>query len=1283
MPKQPLQEIFSQGLVTSRPSHMLSSGEVTRADHCVYRENNVALQRAPDHGLYSPDNLSTYFDSSTVTGLFPANFEGEEYPEQLIVRVGDDLLSSNIAGPSNNTFQPVTSPGRAIGYFDEAPTANGTTSINFKTISPGSVGAFNNYAFVGRAISSRLAFPPSQTTIITSVTRNGNGDITSITVSAPAQATGTEVISFAPKCTLIGKFLYAESVGFAVRTVDAGTSGSIKSSGVIENCRNSATDSAGYELRPPSGNANAFNLYAAVGRLITVKHGTTSIIASGAADSCTITKVEATDGIVTKIWVDKTLNNAAGATDIKVEFLYDPRGLFITAVGDAINSEDAVLTYSACYLNYFPNGGDQEFVFMGGLGRELRKVSDENIDGISWDGTCFLWDGANPIQRLEYRSRVSFDASTQKEKAIVSRPVGLLPVIETPLFERKDDGSATAGAWNPVLGTGIFWFLVTEAYIPLRNQSAAAYNPLLASDMIESAYLASNDITGEGTGGGILSTGTIDINRTPVDAQTTRRAGRPVPIRIADKDKDYVKITLPKPQNDGTNGYFATHWCVYIGPKTENFSTPPPLSSFTRTHVTPITQYTAGQVIVLKDKQTSQTISFSPSKTPTAVPGRNNWQKGTRTAIDPKTGVPYVDPRTGDPYNYLKEGVEIGYVWTASAGAFNSSRADFYAAGDWTIPGVATGTYAGYVPSGIEVTVRKFSGGNHWWTCDVVTLTSSNALTHATKFDSNGLGPTYKKIGGPTDMWGLDATTADWSSLRIRLTKCTSAGPTTIYHENPTAVIYYTTVSINFNGAPYRCVTYDSQIDGPSFSDPANLPPPVASLGEVFHGALVLNDTGAPSFIRYSLPDRPENFPLPYRMKLGTKRKGKITALKSFNGMLIVGMERSIKKLASLPMETDTDFTQASGLIHTDISNTHGIVGPDAVADFDMPGMGPMIAYVSTIGLRMTDGNLTRALNTDVILKDLVDHNYWSKCLLRAFPNQKWLVLYYVPKGSLHGVRSKCLVYSYSEDHIKGGASIVLSGNPALTGPLPVTGPCDCYVVDASHIVINSSPEVVTTDGEYIFVEDSTEEPMIVRTVTSLSDDTKVDRVNAPHIKTRSIFPAGFTQDANIGSIYLMHETKGSQNVITSTTSYVGDVKLYLSSGWGAHTPVVGERVIHGGWDSYPSILEVGENDLTLSAPAVRAFTGSATLDSGVIIVKVNAGQFSEDEVPIINEYRSTSVGVGQAILTDATANRFSMEIIKTENPNTGDKNDLGEDMSIIGIVYHAASTGETNLHTN
>jgi hypothetical protein len=701
-----------------------------------------------------------------------------------------------------------------------------------------------------------------------------------------------------------------------------------------------------------------------------------------------------------------------------------------------------------------------------------------------------------------------------------------------------------------------------------------------------------------------------------------------------------------------------------------------------------MTRYSAGQVIELKDYQATQsfldeTLTFAP------VP--------VKEFKDYTFEGPLFDPNsstrggyTGDPQRPLPiRAGQPGEVifWRSWAGEEKKDLPGFFAHGDWVLPGAGNGIFAGKALSGIRVSIDIQYQGTHkpgdsnlaWFTLDVGTLSSLNYKYAPIKQSEDG----FKHYGGPNDTWGLDSTTADLGTLRVRITKCTSGGWSQINFYNPKVVVYYTTTSINFNGPAYRSVTYRSQVGGADISDPSQLPPPKATMGDTFQGSLVLNDVTAPSFIRYSLPDQPERFPAPYRMKMGTRRKGKITALKAYKQVLIVGMERAVKRVNYLPKEVDTDFVQGAGLSHEDISATHGIVGPNAITDFDMPGMGPVVAYVSTIGLRVTNGVDSRALNTDVLLKDYVHPDYWSKCILRAFPNQKWLVLYYVPKGSSHGVLSKCLVYSYSEDHIKGGATIVLSGNPPLTGPLPVTGPCDCYVVDACDIVINSSPQVATTDGEYIFIEDSAESETPIRTVTGDDDATKVQRVNVPNIKSRDLFPAGFTQDSNIGSVYLIHETKGSQFVATGATSTKDSTVLYFNTGWGAHTPQVGERVIHGGWDSPPSVLAVGETDITLSAPAVRAFTGDATFDTGVMLVRVNAAQFGEDEVPILTEYRSTSVGVGQAFLMDATANRFSVEIIKTENPNTGDLNDLGEDMSIIGIVYHAASTGETTLHAN
>lgn len=1275
MPKQPIQEIFSQGLVTSRPSHMLSSGEVTRADHCVYRENNVALQRAPDHGYYSPSSPAI-LGTNTITGILMGNFDAEEYPDQLICRAGDDLFSSSITGASNNTFEPITSPGRTAGTFGTTPTVTGNTTATNVILYPAVANSFDGVAFVGRAIWSDVAFPLGQGTIITSVTES-SGHITSVTVNIPAAATITgELIHFAPKCTLANTLVYHESIGFAVQPVDTEV---LTTSAYITSCRNVTGATNEYQVRPPVATATAFNLYAIVGRTVTVEDSNVtasgtfklapkSVLYNGAVrvETAKIVRVDITAGNVTKIYLDmKVTPHTTNDSDLIVRFLGYASSLAITAVDglvEELNNNTPV--YSSCYFDWFPAPGTYILVFSGGIARSFADENGVSFDGLSWDGTMFLWDGQNTTRRLEYRARKSFDATNLLPRAIVARPAGLLPVIESPTVvvgKRETDEEKALGVWNAKLPNGIYWLLITEAYIPTKNQLDAVFNPLLAGDLLESAYLASNDITGESTGGGLISSGVVDPAKSPIVADASGHAGRPIPFNISDNTKNYVTITLPAPRNNGTNGYLATHWCVYIAGAGDSYLTPPPFSSFTRTHCESISTYAAGQIIELKDKQMSKTwANAGASNSPVSVVGFESytWQMGT---IQNSQSV----------------------YWHSTCGEAARGQPGFWAHGDWVLDNVQAGAYQGKAISGIKVSVIPwFQQGRPWFSVCVGTASSVNYKEDAIRCPYAGA---VKTVGGPSDMWNLPPE-SDWGTLRVRIIKQTEADPHVLELFAPVVTVYYTTTTVNFNGPAYRCVTYRSQVGAADISDPSTLPPPRATMGDTFQGSLVLNDVTNPSFIRYSLPDQPERFPHPYRMKMGTKRKGKITALKAFKQVLIVGMERAIKRVNYLPKETDTDFSQGGGLSHEDISATHGIVGPNAITDFDMPGMGPMIAYVSTIGLRMTNGADSRALNTDVLLKDYIHPDHWGKCILKAFPNQKWLVLYYVPKDSTHGVISKCFFYSYSEDHIKGGTTIVLSGNPALTGPLPVTGPCDCFVTDACDIIINSSPQVATTDGNFIFIEDSSEDWGPIQTVTGPDDATKVNRINVPYIKTRDIFPAGFTQEANIGSVYLMHETKGNQYVVPGTTSTQGSTTLTFNSGWGANPLKIGQRVIHGGWDSPPSVLSLDDEDgttITVSAPAVRAFTGSATFDTGVVLVRVNAAQFSEDEVPILTEYRSTSVGVGQPFLMDATANRFSMEVIKTENPNTGDLNDLSEDMSIIGIVYHASSSGETNLHAN
>lgn len=1311
MPKQPIQEVFSQGLVTSRPAHMLAQGELVRADHCVYRENNIALQRAPDHNAYSLSSPAI-LGTNTINGILMGNFEAEEYPDQLICRAGNDLFSSNITGLTNNTFELITSPGRVLGTFSATPRISAVNiASSATTITPAVTGGFDGIAVVGRAIYTQKAFPLGQTTLITNVTESG-GHVTSITVNIPAVVEETSpFVYFAPKCDLGTSRVTSTSIGFSV--IPTSEEIMVKSA-QLTNCKNvsGANDLNRYYLEPAT--ATQFNAYAAVGTRIAVeadgktpntnfKEYPKSLLvdpdSSNAVEVATVVHWDVGSGNVTRLYLDKKIVYYADPTllhtDLKVTFVGKTNNIAITAVEDVVEEGSNTPVYSSCYFNWFPPVGQQPLVFSGGLARNYTYTGENSFDGMSWDGTMFLWDGVNTTRRLEYRARKVFNGEDVTPKSIVARPAGLLPVVSSPKVTVVSNNNSSEEAWNRNLPTGVYWLLVTEAYIPVKNQLDEIFNPLLANNLLESAYLASNNIAGSNETNITATDGNIpgqnsDPTKSPIVADASGHAGRPIPFGIGDVARNYITITLPAPRNDGTGGYMATHWCVYIAGGTNNYASPPPFSSFTRTHVEAMTRYTAGQVITLKDSQRDRIWGLDSEQhpgvrwTPVHVKGFPN------SFIENAPGTIQVpDYRSTDTVqDKAHSRWNTQWVYTALSGAPNKNSPGAGGHADFVISDVKSGVYAQYSITGIRVGLFFFTAwgrGNNGsaYTVDVGTLSSQtyNYTEHRAQQHE------IVNYGGVNDTWGLNQTD-DWASFRVRVSKMGSSGDAGISILAPVVTIYYATTTINFNGPAYRCVTYRSQVGAVDISDPSTLPPPRATMGDSFQGSLVLNDTTNPSFIRYSLPDQPERFPQPYRMKMGTKRKGKITALKTYKQILIVGMERTIKRVNYLPKETDTDFTQGTGLSVEEISSTHGIVGPNAITDFDMPGMGPMIAYVSTIGLRMTNGSDSRALNTDVLLKDYIHPDHWSKCILKAFPNQKWLVLYYVPKDSTHGVLSKCFFYSYSEDHIKGGATIVLSGNPALTGPLPVTGPCDCFVTDACDIVINSSPQVATTDGDFIYIEDanSSVDLIPIQTVTGPDDATKVNRVNVPYIKTRDIFPAGFTQEANIGSVYLMHETKGNQYVVTGTTSTQGSTTLTFNSGWGGNPLKIGQRVIHGGWDSPPSVLSLDDEDgtsITVSAPAVRAFTGSATFDTGVVLVRVNAAQFSEDEVPILTEYRSTSVGVGQPFIMDATANRFSMEIIKTENPNTGDLNDLQEDVSIIGIVYHASPAGETNLHAN
>lgn len=1292
MPKVPVQEVFSRGLVTSRPAHMLSAGELTIADNTVYRENNPCIVRAPEHGKYSDDNLSTYFAGGTVTGLVSTNFSDAEQPNQLIARVGSDLLISAIEGPSgNNNWVPVTGPARINGTFETSPIIACNFTKNSRVVTKNGGGAFSpNDVFVGRALytvytntTNPLLCPPRTTYIITGIQGSAGAPTGFLlntvpnwlnnagTLAAGTTATNVSVV-LAPKFNITGRVFYNTSIGFG---------GVIPEDSIIVESTVAATDTTanGVTVFSPS-TPGTFNKKAIVGRSLT-KHNTNNTVQTGY-----ISHINVTSGDVTGINTILVASPKTPAASARFDFDTNLAPFTITAVGGTtIPSPSSECTgYQSCYLNIFPSPGDYELIFYAGVGRIVETVTPY-FDALSWDNSSFVYDGESPLQKITYEARTSYYSEFQYKSAPVARPAALLPVETEPTLAVL---TGSAGDWNTTANpAGHFWFIITEAFV--RSSTDTAINEY-SDTMLESAYTAKSSIK---------NVTAATPNSPTAYAETTASIGRPVSAYIA-ADTNYVELTFPAPRNQGSDGRIATHWAVYISKTQANGYTPPQLSTLTRTALVPISRYSPGQKIILKDRRDVE--EFSPI-TMLNYPARNAmeptfWSTGGLSGGSVAVGKPYqLYTRSSSEWNDSQAG---GVIFTDWRKRTTTSPSVIGAAVNPTVNNVTRSII------GLEVKTTIVGSKKSGYYAYLKTVYQGGENPSLREYGGNGH---REWLGGANENWGIPLASIDYAGIQLVVLKHYTGSeqhlkvespfnytgnhpplstPATFNEsgKGPILRIYWSTNTVHTNGPPYKCVIYNAEFTQVSVSDPAMLPPPVVSIVDSFQGSLVTNDTANRNFIRYSMPDRPEMFPSPYRMKMGTKKKGNITCIKSINNVLIIGMERAIRKVNYLPKENSTNFLEEVNKVVEDVSVSHGIVGPYAYTEFDMPGMGSLLAYVSPIGLRMTDGQTTRALNTDVNLGEYIHQDYWEHCVLKAYPVQKWLILYYVPKGSTHGILSKSFVFSFSEDHIKAAAALELTGTAPLNGPLPVLGPNDCYIVDATETIINSTPQVATTDGEYIFIEDSSASSVKVRTTTSSSNATKVNRVNAPRIRSRDIFPAGPTMDSNIGAIYLTHESKGNQFVRTDATSTKGSTTLTFNSSPIAHVPVVGERIIHGGWDNVVTILGINNNNngaLTMSEPAVRTITTDATYDTGNIMVRINAAQLGEELNPVVTEYRSTSVGVNQTFLVDVSANRFAIDITKVENPNTGQLNDLDEEMSIAGLVYHATTQGPSALHTN
>jgi hypothetical protein len=724
--------------------------------------------------------------------------------------------------------------------------------------------------------------------------------------------------------------------------------------------------------------------------------------------------------------------------------------------------------------------------------------------------------------------------------------------------------TTTAGSWSALLNTGFYWFLITEIYAPGGDVAQAERDPDLASEIVESAYL-----------GSIASSSDPNSNR-----------GLPIPVSLTKGGSTVPVITFPTVVNDGSNGRLATNWGIYMAGPTDTSTSSPSLASFRRVSTPSITE-------------TSKTL------TETTLAPQLKYA-GAVAAGFGGTGLTNASRITGAPDNSFT-GVDSGLG--------NSGDTPGHAAKLTTWAFSVAGGYATAAIIGIEIGVncRLFNGAS----VAVQASTSGGkrgALYHPSGSGLFGLLGT-RIAGGPTDTMGLGLVTSDLTDPALQVEVGIEAA--NVSFDSVYVKLYFTGTSINLNGPAYRVVTYRDQI-GTTVNDPANLIPPIPSTVDVWQGSTVMNDINTDGALRFSLAGRPESVPKPYILKF---RDRQIIKVISLGQILLVALRNVIKRVNYLPRETDTDMT--SGLVYEDLVTDHGLPGSLCGIKFDFPGRGVMFAYATDSGMFLTNGIWTIPLNMDLDWANTIKISALSTAVLRAYPKEKLLALYYCPAGATHTKNTRVLYFCYQVDKIKGNYG------------LPVIGPCVVSGRAATSAFLNGDYLLTghESDGK-VYVEDSG------LTIPSgyqvrLNDDSangdgktsaSVDVKIVPAIKTRKFFAGGLDRDTYGESVYLLFSAYGANSVTASSIRTVGSTTITSSAAFGSVLP--GMRVLGTGMD--PGTIVVSKSDsstIVVSRAPNASGTSTLTFDTGTVGITVRGSSVGEIPLGLSVDYVSTLVG--------------------------------------------------------
>jgi hypothetical protein len=873
------------------------------------------------------------------------------------------------------------------------------------------------------------------------------------------------------------------------------------------------------------------------------------------------------------------------------------------------------------------------YVVRGGSSNPLTDTGSEVLDCLQYGSSRhYLWNGHDPLQALEWRTRTSIPSDpTSLPPVLTLRPAGMKPVTASFKVVLTDNGTV---GWNTDRGPGSYWFLVTEIYSPLSSVEEAERDPILKNSVRESIYLG--------------------VDPTAKDVQGSK--GLPLVCALADCSDQSFTIHFPsannyttmKVANDGVDGYLATHWGVYIsGPYAER----PSLATMRRCATVPIdaTRPTVG----LSDVITSQGdfypsvvaaapggypsfqnsaafVSLCDSNYATSGVAHEGMQTGANTLSSFKNSVG-ASPSVAAPYDGSVYGIEVRIRAYAdpSRGAGPSTGIMFYLYST-TSPAVYTGQINGIV-------------------------TMKNAY--------------YQTFGGPADRLGVPWTPAHIPTLKIDLYHTSTGGEQHLFIDSVSLRIYYQSKSVNFDGPAYRVVTFQDQI-GTTVSEPARNLPPACSTGDFFQGSLVLNDLTDPTRICYSLPGDPESFPKPYFLAFNSRKKDEVTFIRTIGPNLVVGLKNGIKRVNWLPRETDTDMN-SSEAAHEDIVIDHGIPGSNAATRFDLPGVGIVLAYASTVGCFITNGIWTRPINLDLKWDSLVKISALPTCVMRAYPKEKWIAFYYCPAGATHNSNTRVLYFCYQSDKIKTGGllpavgPVIASGRSVTEGTVNGTS---CLFTGHEHdglVYLEDTGTVIPAQYQVIMSDQETTHGN-GKTGTSGTDVT----IN-PLIRTRRLYPSGIENYAREERILLLYEPYGTAITISGISTTLGSAVISVLNADVASI-LLGTTVTGTGIDPGVLVLSKGTpggtvTPVTLSRASNTTSTSVAlSFDTGTLGITVRGTGIGEAVVGCDTQYASTLLSDLLRVHNDNS--RQGLEIQFEKVPLTFDSNHLTTTSADLGV---------------